>query len=345
MKEGCIFGTHRVLEPVGTLPQAAWKLDNDMEIYDNELLIEVDTLNIDSASFTQIKKEANHDVAAMEKIILGIVAQRGKHHNPVTGSGGMLIGKVAAIGPKWSGKTPIKVGDCIATLVSLALTPLKIHKIKEIYMEKEQVAVDAEAVLFSSGIYSVLPKDMAPKLALSILDVAGAPAQTANLVRPGQSVLVIGGGGKAGMLCVYEAKRRAGINGKVMGLDFGDAACERMRQMEHADVVIQADATDPLAVLQAVEAATEKELADIVINCVNIPGTEIGSIMAAKDGGMVYFFSMATSFTNAALGAEGIGKDVSLLIGNGYCKGHAAFALQTLREDESLMTTFRKLYE
>jgi len=158
-------------------------------------------------------------------------------------------------------------------------------------------------------------------------------------------VLIIGGGGKAGMLCLYEAKKRAGINGKVIGLDFSNVGCQRMRQMGHADVVIQADATNPLKVLQAVEEATNKYLADVVINCVNISGTEMASIIAAKDGGMVYFFSMATSFTTAALGAEGIGKDVSMLIGNGYCKGHAAVALQTLRESASLMAIFRKLYE
>ena len=55
---GCRYGTHRVLEPKGVLPQPARVLDNDMsEIWDNELLINVTRLNIDSASFHQIKKK------------------------------------------------------------------------------------------------------------------------------------------------------------------------------------------------------------------------------------------------------------------------------------------------
>ena len=33
---GCRYGTHRVLNPEGTLPQPALKLDNTMEIYENE---------------------------------------------------------------------------------------------------------------------------------------------------------------------------------------------------------------------------------------------------------------------------------------------------------------------
>lgn len=143
-KVGCQFGTHRTLEPRGILPQPAWKIDNTMEIYNNELLIEVDTLNIDAASFTQIKKEALGNPEAMEKIMLAIVEKRGKHHNPVTGSGGMLMGTVSKIGSAWSGKTPVKVGDRIATLVSLSLTPLKINKIKKIHLEKEQVEVDGQ---------------------------------------------------------------------------------------------------------------------------------------------------------------------------------------------------------
>lgn len=343
-KKGCQFGTHRTLEPQGILPQPAWKIDNTMEIYDNELLIEVDTLNIDAASFTQIKKQAEGNPEAMGKIMLDIVEKRGKHHNPVTGSGGMLMGTVTKVGSAWAGKTPVKVGDRIATLVSLSLTPLKINNIKKIHLEKEQVEVDAQAILFSSGIYAVLPEDMSPSLALAILDVAGAPAQTAHLVRPGQNVLVIGGGGKSGMLCLYEAKKRAGVTGKVIGLGSSKGSCDRMRQMGHADLVIQVDATDPLAVVKAVAEVTNGELVDVVINCVNIPGTEMGSIMAAKDRGTVYFFSMATSFTGAALGAEGIGKDVTMLVGNGYCRDHAVIALQTVRENAILLETFKELY-
>ena len=55
MKKGHKYGTHRVISPKGVLPQPADKLDNNMdEIYDNEILIDVQTLNIDSASFTRI---------------------------------------------------------------------------------------------------------------------------------------------------------------------------------------------------------------------------------------------------------------------------------------------------
>jgi L-erythro-3,5-diaminohexanoate dehydrogenase len=83
---------------------------------------------------------------------------------------------------------------------------------------------------------------------------------------------------------------------------------------------------------------------DVVINVVNIDGTEMSSILPAKEGGIVYFFSMATSFTRAALGAEGVGKDVTMIIGNGYTKNHADFSIEVIRESEALRNIFETTY-
>jgi L-erythro-3,5-diaminohexanoate dehydrogenase len=344
MKHGSPYGTHRVLEPLGVLPQPAWKLDNTMDLYDNEILIDVAALNIDSASFTQIKSATGGDEAAVAAIVKDIVARRGKHHNPVTGSGGMLIGTVAEIGPALAGKIDLNVGDKIATLVSLSLTPLRIDEIFKIHMQKDQIEIKGQAILFETGLYAKLPADIDEKLALAILDVAGAPAQTARLVKEGDTVVVIGGGGKSGTLCVYEAKKRAGATGCVIGVSPFAKDCQRMRDLGWADHALQVDATDALALMGAVAAVTDGQLADVVINCVNIRNTEMGSILATKQHGKIYFFSMATSFTAAALGAEGVGKDVEMIVGNGYATGHADFSLSLLRESTKLRELFEQLY-
>lgn len=344
MKEGSLYGTHRVLEPLGVLPQGAWKIDNAMEIFDNEILIDVSNLNIDAASFTQIKKEANGNESKVAEIVLGIVAQRGKQHNPVTDSGGMLIGTVLQIGPALLGKTTLKVGDKIATLVSLSLTPLRIDAITKINLQQDQIEIKGRAILFESGLYAKLPTDIPEKLALAILDVAGAPAQTARLVKAGDTVVVIGGGGKSGTLCIYEAKKRAGENGCVIGISPFEQDCQRMKSFGWVDHALQIDATNALAVLQAVSKVTHGKLADVVINCVNIPNTEMASILSTRERGKIYFFSMATSFTAAALGAEGVGKDVEMIVGNGYASGHAEFALNLLRESPKLRELFEQLY-
>lgn len=341
MKKGSKYGIHRVLEPKGVLPQPATKIDNDMEIYDNEILIDVKTLNIDSASFTQIKEQAKGDSQEIQNIIKGIVEERGKHQNPVTGSGGMLIGTIEKVGPALEGKTELKVGDKIATMVSLSLTPLRIDEILEVREDVDQVDIKGKAILFESGIYAVLPEDIPENLALSVLDVAGAPAQTAKLVKPGDNVVLIGGSGKSGMLCLYEAKKRAGVTGKVVCVDM---FTDRAEKAQLADAYIQADATDAVGIYEKVYEATNGEMADIVINVVNIQNTEMPSILCCKDEGLVYFFSMATNFTKAALGAEGVGKDITMMVGNGYTKGHSEIALEILRESETIRTMFTKLY-
>jgi hypothetical protein len=49
---------------------------------------------------------------------------------------------------------------------------------------------------------------------------------------------------------------------------------------------------------------------------------------------------MATSFAAAALGAEGLAADVTMLIGNGYLPGHAEYALRLLREEPGVRGLF-----
>lgn len=339
----CPFGTHRVIEPRGSLPQGALRLDNQMKMEKNEILIDLETLNIDSASFTQIRKEAGDDLGKIAEIMLNIVAQRGKHHNPVTGSGGMFIGKVEAIGADLRQKSDLQVGDEIASLVSLTLTPLVIDEIKKIHLDTAQVDVKGHAILFESGIYAVLPPDLPRKLALAALDVAGAPAQTRKLVKSDDTVLVIGAGGKSGSLCLHEARKCAGSRGKVIAMDYGALAVKRIKELKLADVVLDVDATSPMDCLDTLLKA-QGTLADITINCVNIPRTEMASILCTRDQGTVYFFSMATSFTACALGAEGVGKDITMLIGNGYTKGHADIALGVLRENPKLRQLFLQIY-
>ena len=354
-KKGNKYGTHRVIEPKGVLPQPANKIDNNMdEIYDNEILIDVQTLNIDSASFTDIHNYAKQQAGegASEEAIMEEVKKemflnvelQGKHRNRRTGSGGMLLGKVEKIGDALKGKIDLKEGDRIATLVSLSLTPLRIDEILEIRPDVDQVDIKGKAILFESGIYAKIPTDMPEKLALSALDVAGAPAQTAKLCQYGQTVLILGAGGKSGMLCCYEAKKRVGVTGKVIGIANSPKSTQRIKDLGFCDIVESAAGMTPVQVYELVEKLTDGKMADVTINCVNVPDQEMTAVLITKDDGIVYFFSMATSFTKASLGAEGIGADVNMIMGNGYTKGHAEFTLQELRESPKLRKIFEELY-
>ncbi|HOD53164.1 MAG TPA: zinc-binding dehydrogenase [Candidatus Cloacimonadota bacterium] len=342
------YGTHRVIEPKGVLPQPARVIDNDMEIWDNELKLDVIRLNVDSASFHQIKtkleKQGHTDLEkAFADHVIDLTSRTGKHKNEDTGSGGMLIGVVKEIGPNFEMKETIKVGDKVASLVSLSLTPLKVNEVKKVYLDKDQVEIDGEAILFSSGIYAKLPDDMNENLALSVLDVAGAPAQVQRLVKPGDNVVILGANGKSGVLCNAIAKERTGVSGKVIGIVRKDSYASTCHETG-CDEVIIADATDAITIQAEVSRLTNGKMADVVINCVNVEDTEMATIMASKDRGLVYFFSMATSFTKAALGAEGIGADVDMILGNGYAHDHALISIDLLRRNATLMKIFEERY-
>ncbi len=337
------LGLQRVLGGEGLLPQQADRVDPSLPIAEDELLIEVESLNIDSASFHQISEACRGDVAAMERHILDLVRRRGKHHNPVTGSGGMLIGTVKQVGPKFPvQQKPVVEGDRVASLVSLSLTPLEIRNIRKIHPKVDRVDIEGHAILFASGLFARLPRDLPETVALAVLDVAGAPAQTRQLVEENDVVVVIGGGGKSGVLCLYEAKKKPGV--RTIAIDYSDEAIQRLKRLSFVDEVIQCDARQAVEVMKRVSMATDGRMGDVVINVANIPETEMSCILSCRDKGVVYFFSMATSFTRAALGAEGVGADVDLRIGNGYTAGHAELSLDILRQSEELRDLFLKTY-
>ncbi|GHJ54002.1 L-erythro-3,5-diaminohexanoate dehydrogenase [Nonomuraea sp. TT08I-71] len=342
-------GLHRVVEPAGVLPQAAWRLDADPRIAANEVRIRVERLNLDAASFRQLSEKHGGDGEKVRAEVLEIISTRGKMQNPVTGSGGMLIGVVEEAGKR--SPLGLRPGDRVATLVSLTLTPLTIlDGLARWDGRSEQVPCDGYAILFARSIAAVLPGDLHPELSLAVLDVCGAPALTARVVaeqvarrrreddgRP-VTVAVIGGAGKSGSLSLAAA-RRAGA-GRTVGVVPVAAERDALAAAGLADVVALADARDPVGLSTAVTTALGAP-ADVTVVCVDVPGCEHGAVLATEDGGTVIFFSMATSFAAAALGAEGLAADVTMLVGNGYVPGHAELALDLLRGEPGV----RRLFE
>jgi L-erythro-3,5-diaminohexanoate dehydrogenase len=339
------LGVHRVLEPEGSMPQQAWRLDNTPAAAANEILCDVEALNIDSASFKQIADACAFDARRIGEHIVETVLRRGKQHNPVTGSGGMFVGRVLEVGEALHDRIDLRPGERIASLVSLTLTPLRIESIERVDVATGRVWVDAKAILFESALWARLPEDVDEGVALAVFDVAGAPAQTRRLCSQGQTVVVIGADGKSGMLVCAQAKARTGAGGRVIGVvpNASTPSAELLRRCGIVDELIVADARDALQTSSRVAGAAP-QLADLVINCVNVPGTELASILCARQDGTIYFFSMATSFTSAALGAEGVGRDVTMIIGNGYTKGHAEIALETLRKHPAIHAHFNRTY-
>ena len=347
IRTGDPTGLHRVLDDRVVLPQAAQRLDTRSELWPDEVRVRVERLNLDAASFRQLERKhtkyGETDGDAVRAEVLDIVATRGKMQNPETGSGGMLVGTVEEVGPE--SPLGLAVGDRVATLVSLTLTPLVIEDgLARWDGHSEQVPCDGYAVLFGRSIAAVIPDDLDPALSLSVMDVCGAPALTARVVGEyaargvAPTVAVIGGAGKSGSLSLAAA-RAAGAS-RTIGVVPHQAEHDLLAGGGLADTVAVADARDPIALRDAVTAAGGP--ADVTVVCVDVPGCEGGAILATADGGTVIFFSMATSFSAAALGAEGLAADVRMLVGNGYVPGHAAYAMELLRADAGVRELFER---
>ncbi len=335
-------GLHRVTDPAGAaLPQAARVIDASPELWPDEVLIAVETLNLDAASFRQLSEKHAGDGDAVRAEVLAIVAERGKMQNPVTGSGGMLIGTVAEVGPR--SPLGLSVGDRVATLVSLSLTPLTITDgLARWDGRSERVPAQGTAVLFGRSIAARLPDDLPAELALMVMDVCGAPALVARVVGEyvargvAPTVAVLGGAGKSGSLSLAAARDAGAAH--CIGVVPVEREADLLRGSGLADEVVVADARSPLGLSDAVAAAGGP--ADVTVVCVDVPGCEQPAILATAQGGTIIYFSMATSFSAAALGAEGLAADVRMLVGNGYVPGHADLALDLLRRTPAVRALF-----
>jgi len=104
------FGLNRVLEPKHVLSTSAWKVDNNREVHPNELRVSLKKLHIENTSFKQICIEADNNPQKIKDRIMDIVIRRGKMHNPVTDTGGVVYGVVEEIGSEYVNKKGLQVG-------------------------------------------------------------------------------------------------------------------------------------------------------------------------------------------------------------------------------------------
>jgi L-erythro-3,5-diaminohexanoate dehydrogenase len=256
----------------------------------------------------------------------------------------MLVGTVEEVGPE--SPLGLAVGDRVATLVSLTLTPLVVEDgLARWDGASEQVPADGYAILFGRSVAARIPDDLPAALSLAVMDVCGAPALTARVVgqyagaAPGPAVVVVGGAGKSGSLSLAAA-REAGA-ATTIGIVPSEAEADLLRGAGLADHVLVADARDPVALSEAVR-SVDPDRAHVTVVCVDVPGCEGGAVLSTRDGGTIIFFSMATSFSAAALGAEGLAADVTMLVGNGYAPGHADYALSLLRGSDGVRQLFER---
>jgi L-erythro-3,5-diaminohexanoate dehydrogenase len=330
------LGADRVIDPSGSLPQPALRLDPSGPVRPYELEIAVERLCLDSTSFRNIRESCDAVPDRMAARIAEIVAARGKMHNPETDSGGVLYGTAAAVGEHLT--NPPELGEPIVTLCSLTLTPLRLERVTRVDPDSAQVDVIATAYIPDSAGWAPVPDDLPLATAIDIYDVCAAASQVRALAPSGGTVCVLGVGhaGKVAMA----AARDATDGGMVVAIDVDAVELDRVLELGLCDVAIATDLRDPLVAAGALSEAGVPP-ADLTVVVVNATGCESAAILITAEGGTVLFFSMATNFSTAALAADGIGTDLRMLVGSGYSTDFGRYALELVRTDPALRAALR----
>lgn len=331
------LGTWRSIDPPGVLPHLARRLDAETGPTELEAEIDVELLAIDATSYRAIRERSAADPDRMAETIGEIVAEHGKLQNPWTGSGGVLLGRVKRIGDAYQ-MGDLRPGERVMPLASLIAVPLRLTSVGELDPGNPHVQVTGRAIVTARMQCVRVPEDLPTGVALSAFDVYPAASYVRDMAAPGMHVLVLGAG-HAGLLAVAAAREAIGDRGTVTAIDHASAALERARSVDPAAILIQADITDTAAT-----AATLSEQgvspADLTLLCATVAGGEGTAIVTTADRGTIVFFSTATSFAAAALGADAVGSYARLVIPNGLTEDRGQYAFELLRARPALRRVF-----
>ncbi len=166
-------------------------------------------------------------------IVLRTVTDRGKQHNPVTGSGGMLLGRVLQVGAGRSDS--LGAGDRIASLVSLSLTPLRVDRVRGgSASERADRRRRRGGPLRERSLRKAAARLARARRARGARRRRCGAAGRAPRRRPAHVVVVLGAGGKSGVLCVAEARRSGGAGACVVGVEPSQAAAEELGRWAYA---------------------------------------------------------------------------------------------------------------
>jgi L-erythro-3,5-diaminohexanoate dehydrogenase len=205
------------------------------------------------------------------------------------------------------------------------LTPLRLDEIGPVDAASRHIPVQGRAIISATAPWTRLSGNLPLPVVMAVLDVCGAPAHTRARANAGDHVLVIGAG-RAGLLSLAAAREAVGDHGRVTALDLSGETIEMARAAGLCDDGVVADASNPVETIARL-AEQSVPAADLTVFVADAPRCELTAVLATRPEGTVLFFSMATSFTAAALGAEGLSSSATLLIGNGYTCDRGRFAI------------------
>ena len=329
------YGMNRVIEPKQVLPTLAWKVDNSREIATDEIRVGIKRIHIEGTSFRQICLEANHNEDIIKEKIMDIVIKRGKLHNPVTDTGGLLYGLVEECGTTYENTKKLKQGEEVVCNASLATIPIYIRRITKIDMAYNQIEAEGHAIL-TNGIPVVRkPAGVPIDLLLFTFNESGTLYRVSSAAQGKKRFLGVGNNLMMTLLFGYTIRKVAGPKAQITCLL--DKKTEIVIKGDSIDQLIQEVFTEIhyVNILRPMEYLNQfdvENLVDLSVNCANIPGAETINVLATKSGGTVIFANLISNYNIALYITESISRQLDILCADGYLEAYDEFDIQLVKE-------------
>lgn len=329
------YGANRVLEPAHVLSTSAWRVDNNREIHSNEIRVSLRKLHIESTSFKQICIECNNNTDKIKDKITDIIIKRGKLHNPVTDTGGVLYGVIEEIGPEYNNTRGLKVGDEVICNASLAAIPLYVSRITKIDMAYTQVDAEGYAILFEEFPIVKKPDGVPIDLLLFAYDESGTLYAASSCAKGKERFLVVGNNLLTNLLFGYAVRKTVGPKAEIVCLF--DNKPDMMMKGKSIDTLLsnifnEIHFVNILKPMGCIERLNLDSQFDLTINCADIPGAETINIIAAKSGGTVLFANLINNYNIALYVTESISRQLEIRCADGYLEAYDEFDTDIVRE-------------
>ncbi len=330
-----IYGIKRVLEPKNVLPTSAWKLDNGRNIYPDEIRVSIKRIHLEGTGFKQICTESNDDEKKIKQNIMDMVIRRGKLHNPVTDTGGLIMGTVEEIGKEYTNRASLAVGDLVICNASAASMPLYIEEITSVNKAFNQIEAKGYAIVHSSLPVVKAPDDVPVDMLMFAFDQSGTLYRLHQLVKGKKKFLIVGNSMLTNLLYGYVIRDTVGENCEITCLL--DKRVNLRLAGKGMDSLIssvfdEVNFLDILRPMECVEKLGGESLFDLSVNCAEIPGAETVNILATKPGGTVLFANLINNLNIALYITESISKNLEVRSAEGYLEEYDEFDVDIVRK-------------
>ena len=346
------FGVSRVLEPKGAIPATAWKIDNSRSLGRGEIRVRLEMLHIEWDNFCQICSHCGYDATRIRARIMQIIQQRGKLHNPYTGSGGLFMGIIEEIGPD-TDAGGFQVGDRVFSLSSLTGVAMHLEQIDSIDFNYGQLACQGYVVCFEATSMARYTGSVSPKYLLSAVDEEGNFLGVRRMIQHqrAERVSIIGGNPVTTLLY---AQMLTDCYGKgthvtaIMDRNSLGMLTEREITAAFLPVIKRTCFVDLSRPIEAYESAVaqlyDPRPMDAVINLEDISGSETVATLLVKDKGTVFYTSLKNNYGAGLLAADSMGKEITSYALDGYVHEAHEFAEELIKKVSSNLEFLDAIY-